>query len=196
MKRDAADLRTTLLRFAAAQAGYFTASQALQLGYSYPAQLYHQRRGEWSRVDRGIYRLVAWPETANADLVRWTLWSRGQGIVSHETALAVHELGDVLPAKVHLQVPRTFRSADPSVILHRATRSDEDVEERVGFRVTTPTRAILESAADIDVDRLAGVIRDAVDRGVTSPGRLRGRADEFGPEAALAIERGLRQAGL
>lgn len=195
MKRDAAELRTSLLRLAATQAGYFTAAQALRIGYSYPAQLYHQRRGEWTRVDRGIYRLAVWPETANADLVRWTLWSRGHGVVSHDTALAVHELGDVLPAKVHLLVPRKFRAVDPSVVLHRADVRDDDVEERVGFRVTTPTRAILESAADMDVDRLAGAIRDAVERGVTTASSLRGRAGEFGQSAAAAIDGALRQLG-
>lgn len=196
MKRDAADLRTSLLRLAATQAGYFTAAQALRIGYSYPAQLYHQRRGEWTRVDRGIYRLAVWPETANADLVRWTLWSRGHGIVSHDTALAVHELGDVLPAKVHLLVPRKFRSVDPSVVLHRADIPDDDIEERVGFRVTTPTRAILESAADMDIDRLAGAIRDAVGQGVTTASRLRSRAREFDQSAAVAIDSALRQVGL
>lgn len=193
MKRDAADLRTSLLRLAATQAGYFTAAQALQVGYSYPAQLYHQRRGEWIRVDRGIYRLAVWPETENADLVRWTLWSRGHGVVSHDTALAVHELGDVLPAKVHLLVPRNFRSADPSVVLHRGDIRDDEIDERVGFRVATPTRAILDSAVDMDIDRLAGAIRDALERGVTTASRLRGGAGEFGQSAAVAIESALRQ---
>ena len=193
MKRDTGDLRASLQRLAATQAGYFTAAQALKIGYSYPAQLYHHGRGEWSRVDRGIYRLVPWPDAENADLVRWALWSRGKGIVSHDTALAVHGLGDVLPARVHLLVPAAFRSSDPSVVLHRAQIGDEDVEDRVGFRLSTPTRAILDAAADMDIDRLAHVIRDAVDRGVTSPERLRRRADEFGPSSALAIERALGQ---
>lgn len=196
MKQDAADLRASLQRLAATQAGFFTAAQALTIGYSYPAQLYHHRRGEWSRVDRGIYRLVPWPDAENADLVRWTLWSRGRGVVSYETALAVHGLGDVLPARVHLIVPAAFRSSDPSVVLHRTHIGDEDVEDRVGFRISAPTRSILDAAADMDIDRLAHVIRDAVDRGVTSPARLRRRADEFGPSSALAIERALRQEGL
>jgi Predicted transcriptional regulator len=196
MKRDAADLRASLHRLAATQAGFFTAGQAVKVGYSYPAQLYHHRRGEWSRVDRGIYRLVPWPDAENADLVRWTLWSRGQGVVSHDTALAVHSLGDVLPARVHLIVPAAFRASDPSVVLHRAHIDGEDVEERVGFRLSAPTRSILDTAADMDIDRLAHVIRDAVDRGLTSPGRLRRRADESGPSSALAIERALRQVGL
>lgn len=196
MKRDAADLRASLLRLAASQAGYFTAAQALRIGYSYPSQLYHHSRGDWSRVDRGIYRLAPWPDAENADLVRWTLWSRGRGVVSHETALAVHGLGDVLPAKVHLLVPSKFRSSDPSVVLHRSGIEEEDVEERVGFRVSTPTRSILDAASDMDIDRLAHVIRDAIAVGVTSPTRLRSRADEFGPASALAIERALRQEGL
>ena len=196
MKRDTADLRASLQRLAAAQAGYFTAAQALKIGYSYPAQLYHQRRGDWARVDRGIYRLPAWPVTENADLVRWSLWSRNRGVVSHETALAVHGLGDVLPAKVHLVVPVTFRSTDPTVVLHRTPLPDEDIEDRDGFRVTTPIRSILDVATTIDVDRLAGVIHDGVDHGEVTPGRLRARTDEFGPSAALAIERALRQEDL
>ena len=195
MKRDSAELRTSLFRLGAKQAGYFTAAQALDIGYAYPGQLYHHRRGEWSRVDRGIYRLAVWPETDHADLVRWTLWSRGHGVVSHETALAVHELGDVLPAKVHLLVPRKFRSVDPSVVLHRVDIDADDIEVRAGFRVTTPMRAILDTATDMDVDRLASVIRDAVDQGVTSAGRLRGRAGQFGPSVAYAIESALRQLG-
>lgn len=193
MKRDSADLRASLQRRASSQAGYFTAAQALKLGYSYPAQLYHERRGEWTRVDHGIYRYSTWPTTQYEDLVRWTLWSRNRGIVSHETALAVHGLGDVLPAKVHLAVPRTFRSKDASVVLHRLELPDQDVEDRNGFRVTTPIRSILDVAADMDLDRLAAVVRDGVERGLITTGRLRTRADDFGQPSATAIDRAIRQ---
>jgi predicted transcriptional regulator of viral defense system len=193
MKRDSADLRASLQRRAASQAGYFTAAQALQLGYSYPAQLYHERRGEWTRVDHGIYRYSTWPTTEHEDLVRWTLWSRTRGIVSHETALAVHGLGDVLPAKVHLAVPQTFRSKDSSVELHRLELPEQDVEDRNGFRVTTPIRSILDVAADMDPDRLAAVIGDGVEQGLITTGRLRRRAEDFGRTSEAAIDQAIRQ---
>ena len=58
----------------------------------------------------------------------WYLWSRNrrevpEGIYSHETALSLHELSDVMPSKLHMTVPKDFRrnSMIPEVlILHRA----------------------------------------------------------------------------
>ncbi|MGH3933484.1 MAG: type IV toxin-antitoxin system AbiEi family antitoxin domain-containing protein [Pseudonocardiaceae bacterium] len=45
-----------LWRVASQQRGYFTAAQASEAGYSYQAQRFHAQRGNWFRVDRGIYR--------------------------------------------------------------------------------------------------------------------------------------------
>ncbi len=194
MRRDPLDLRRALTHIARLQAGYFTAAQALEVGYSYPSQRYHTQRGDWLRVDRGIYRLPDWPSTQHEDLVRWTLWSRGRGVVSHETALAVHELGDVMPARVHLTVPPGFRSRSQAVILHTGLLDATDVERFEGFAATTPPRSILDSAGGgLEVDQLARAIRDALDRGLVTVRALRARADEFGPAAALAIERALLQ---
>lgn len=196
MRKSPIDLRRALTRVARHQAGYFTAAQALQAGYSYPSQRYHAQRGNWLRVDRGIYRLPDWPATQHEDLARWTLWSRGRGIVSHETALAVHELGDVMPARVHLTVPPGFRSWARGVVLHVGMLAPTDVEEFEGFAVTTPARSILDSAAGgLEVDQLARIIHDALERGTVTVGLLRARADELGPAAALAIERALLQEG-
>lgn len=46
------DLRQQLSAVAFAQAGYFTAAQALSIGYSYQAQKYHADHGNWVRVQR------------------------------------------------------------------------------------------------------------------------------------------------
>lgn len=178
---------------AAEQAGYFSAAQALEKGYSYPAQRYHVERGSWTRVDRGIFRLPEWPSSPHEDLVRWTLWSRHRAVVSHATAVAVHELGDVMPSRVHLTVPPGFRARAAGVVLHTGTLSASDIEHREGFSVTTPLRSILDTATyGIEIDHLARVVQEAVQRGLTSHEQLRARSDDFGPSAALAIERALR----
>lgn len=197
MRRDPLELRRALARIAAQQAGHFTAAQALEAGYSYQVQWYHVRRGEWLRVDRGIYRLPDWPASQHEDLVRWTLWSRGRATVSHETALAVHELGDLMPARVHLTVPPNFQMRAPPVVIHKAALAPFDVEQFEGFSVTTPMRSILDAAAaGMEVDHLARTVRDALEHGLLTADSIRARADEFGPAAALAIERALRQEGL
>lgn len=192
--QDRTDLRRRLLALAARQSGYFTAAQALDLGYSYPAQRYHAQRGNWLRVDRGIYRLPEWPTGPRDDLVRWSLWSRGRAVVSHETAMSVHELGDVDPARVHLTVPQNFRQKDPAVVIHRAEVPGSDVEEHSGFRVTTPLRSLLDVATgDLDLDQLARAIEEALARGMLTRRVIRDRADEFGAKAALRIERALQE---
>ena len=193
--QDRTDLRRRLLTLVARQSGYFSAAQALEAGYSYPAQRYHANRGNWLRVDRGIYRLPEWPTGPREDLVRWSLWSRGRALVSHETALSVHELGDVDPAHIHLTVPRNFRQKDPNVVLHRADEMPRrDIEEHEGFRVTTPLRSLLDVAAgELDLDQLAQAIEEALARGMTTRRALLERADEFGANAALRIERALRE---
>lgn len=197
MRRDPLELRRALSRVAAQQAGHFTARQALEVGYSYQVQWYHVRRGEWLRLDRGIYRLSDWPTSQHEDLVRWTLWSRGRAVVSHETALAVHELGDVMPARIHLTVPPSFHMHAPAVVIHKAFLEPSDIDQFEGFSVTNPVRSIMDTAlAGMEVDQLARTIRDALDRGLLTARSLRADADAFGPAAALAIERALRQEGI
>jgi len=157
-----------LYRLAENQGGYFTAADAKALGYLYRYQHFHAKQGNWVRIDRGIYRLKNFPSTGHEDLIRWWLWSRKKGAISHESAAAVYDLGDVLPAKTHLTVPLDFRKkAATGVVLHKALLGEKDVEMREGFRVTTPLRTILDLArGHLDQERLTAVTKDAVRKGL------------------------------
>ncbi len=128
MPADRRDLRRRLLHVAAEQGGYFTAAQAKAEGYSYQAQAHHVAAGNWLRVDRGVFRLAEWVPELHDDLIRWTLWSKGRGVISHDTALAVHGIGEFESAGVHLTVPRQVPHAGhvdhaTSQTFHRATSS-------------------------------------------------------------------------
>lgn len=192
MKARRAEARRGLLRLAAAQNGYFSAGQALAEGYSYQAQKYHVDQGNWLKVDRGLYRLPEWPAGERDDLVRWCLWSRGRAVVSHDTALGVHELGDVNPTRIHLTVPSTFRQKADGPVLHRADLPEGDVVEHAGYRITTPLRSLLDAASGVlDLERLASAVHDALAQGVVTRRSLRERADEMDPRAALRIERAI-----
>src|SRR5680860_1335475 len=118
MPGDRQQLRQTLYRRAASQAGYFTAAQAIEIGYSYQAQKYHADHGNWVRIDRGIFRIPEWPAGVNDGLIRWVLWSKNRAVVSHDSAAAAHGLGLVNPARVHLSVPPDFRMSDEIVELY------------------------------------------------------------------------------
>src|SRR4051812_5249179 len=163
MPADRRDLRRTLFALAADQAGYFTAAQAKSIGYSYPAQAHHVRAGNWIRVDRGIFRLRDWIPGVHDDLARWYLWSKQRAVVSHDTALGVHDVGEFESPRVHLTVPPGFRMTDDAVALHDAELPDEDIEEHPGFRMTTLVRSLIDVAAGpADEDQLANALADAL----------------------------------
>lgn len=192
MLADPAVLRRKLTALAARQAGYFTAAQAREVGYSYQAQKYHADRGNWERVRRGIFRIPDWPAREDDAYVLWDLWSDGRAVLSHETALALHNLGDVNPVRVHLTVPPGFRASDPALVLYKADLGPADAEDREGYRVTTVERSLLDAAAgDMSQEQVESAVSDAVSRRLVRPRRLRSRSDEFGARAALRIERAL-----
>jgi predicted transcriptional regulator of viral defense system len=193
--KDRRELRRRLVAVASAQSGYFSAAQALAAGYSYQAQKQNADRGNWRKVDRGIFRLPEWPSGGREDLVRLALWSHGRAVVSHDSALSVHELGDVNPTRTHLTVPPGFRQRAPrGVVLHRAELPAADVREQEGFRITTPLRSLLDAAAgDLELDLLAGAVEDALEQGMLTRSLLLARADQLGPKAALRVERALHR---
>lgn len=197
MPRDRADTKDALWHLASQQRGYFTAAQALGAGYSYQGQHFHSRRGNWTRIDHGLYRLREFdhlPVEGDEQYVRWSLWSRGRAVVSHLSALSVHDLGIANPAEIHLTVPASFRQSDHTVILHRADLTPDDVEHRLGFRVTIPLRAICESAAaGTDQDIVDTAVADLLERGLATRRQLLHAAQRLGPRAELGVERALKE---
>ena len=163
-----------LFEIADRQAGYFTAKQAREAGYDYRLQHYHRERGHWIPEGHGLFRLSRYPEGDNEDLARLSLWSRNregvpQAVVSHETALRLHGLSDLMPEKVHLSVPKGFRKQPPKgVVLHKADLADGDVEAWDGFAVTTPLRTVLDVAGsrEIGPEHLESAVRESLVRGL------------------------------
>lgn len=166
-------MRAALVVAAAEQGGYFTARQALGAGYAYPRQHYHVQTGDWERVARGIFHLREYPLPEREDLIVLSLLSHDrtgqpQAVFSHETALALHDLSDANPARIHLTVPTSFRRQLPDgVVIHRGVVFPDDWEERDGYRVTTPLRTLLDIAASpASWPYLESAVRDALRRGL------------------------------
>jgi predicted transcriptional regulator of viral defense system len=165
-----------LFAIAESQDGYFTMAQALEAGFARSTHSYHVKAGNWIREYRGIYRLRHFPMTENGHLVLWSLWSRNlrgnpQGVYSHTTALALRDLSDANPSKLHMTVPPGFRrnSATPSVlVLHKAKLEPGELVRERGFSITTPMRAILDSAVsgDADPDMLHQALTEGLRRGI------------------------------
>lgn len=183
-----------LFALAQSQGGYFTAKQAAEIGYSYPHLDYHVGAGNFERVGHGIYRLPEIALNEHDDLIRLAFWSRDrndhpQVVASHQTALTVHDLSDLLPSKIHLTVPKTFRKKAPKgVVLHRSTLAPTDIDEREGFMVTTPLRTILDIASDegVSEEHLRKAIVEALDRGLVRRSSLTAVARKPSPASRLS----------
>lgn len=174
----------SLAHIAQGQGGYFTAKQARSVGYEYPLLVYHVSTGNFERIGHGLYRLPTVPLSEHDDFIRLSLWSRNrkdepQAVVSHDSALSLHELSELLPGQIHLTVPRGFRKRPPAgCVLHKAQLPEEDVEEREGFRATTPLRTLLDAAAGgVSREQLDKAVADAVSRGLVRRTKLEAAAE-------------------
>ena len=165
-----------LYHTAETQQGFFTAKQAKAAGFTEKNHPYHVRMGHWVREYRGIYRLATFPRPDRPDLTLWFLWSRNrqdvpQGVYSHQTALTLYDLSDVMPAKLHMTVPPSFRRSAPlpkTLVIHRAELSKDDVGKSLGVRVTKPLRTIADLLVEASVsdDLLRQALREALARGL------------------------------
>ena len=180
MPGDRQALRQSLYRLAAGQAGYFTAAQALGVGYSYQAQKHHVDHGNWRRVDRGVFRIPEWPSGVNDALVRWVLWSKHRGVVSHDSAAAAHDLGVVNPSRVHLTVPPDFRKRDEAVVLHPRVLPKADITVLDGAPLTTVLRTVLDIVeSHVDEELIESVVGDALALGAVTGGQIERRLSEL-----------------
>lgn len=191
--RDPKTALKALYQTANGQGGYFTAKQAATAGYGKRHVDYHVKAGNFERIGHGLYRLPTIPVSEHDEFIRLSLWSRGrddqpQAVVSHESALALHELSDLLPGKVHLSVPKTFRKRPPKTCtLHTASLDSADTAEWSGFRVTTPLRTLLDASASetIPSDQLRQAVADALERGLVRRSKLRDAAAKAGRASRL-----------
>lgn len=172
------DKKDLLFRIAEGQQGYFTSQQAEECGFS-PTNFHRYiASSEWIKELRGIYRLAHYPITDRPELVLWSLWSRNKkgivlGVWSHETALDIYELSDVMPSKLHMSVPKKFRrrtDIPKNLNLHFAELSEADIQAQQGYLVTTPLRTILDitEAGELSHDLITQAVHDAFQKGVVS----------------------------
>lgn len=162
-----------LFEVASLQLGYFTAQQAIYAGFSYRMHSYYKQSGQWLEIERGVFRLAQFPNSPDEDYVRWSLWSRDrkgapQAVFSHDSALAIHGLSDIMPSKIHFTVFSGFRKKTPKgCVVYKGKVLSHEKEQREGFFVTTPIRTIIDSAeSNLSVDYLQQAIKEACDKGM------------------------------
>jgi predicted transcriptional regulator of viral defense system len=178
-----------LYHLAEQQAGYFAARQAARVGFSWERLSDYSGNGRFQRVAHGVYRLTQFPSSRFEDLFVAWLKCGPKSTISHESALALYDLSDVLPGVVHVTVPRTASRRRKGIRLHTNRLSPANVVKREGLRVTSVPRTIADVArAGVSEDHVARAIREALERRITTSQALLAEAKRRGGRAARLIK--------
>jgi predicted transcriptional regulator of viral defense system len=148
-----------LFDVAADQYGYVTTEDIHELGGTTQVLLDMYRHGQLQRVAHGLYRFPLFPLGPRDELKQATMWPRGLGVISHDSALDLWELCDVNPPKIHLTVPRAarIRRQAPSLyVVHVRDLEPTDITAVEGIPVVPARRAILDGIERHLDDRLIG----------------------------------------
>lgn len=142
---------TAIFDVGADQYGYLTVEQASEAGVRARTLHAMTRRGTLQHVSNGLYRISAISPSPRSEFMEASLWPRKvRGVISHESALVLHGLSDVNPARIHLTVPRRhriLRRVPPLYVVHRADLAPAEVEHVDGIAVTSPVRTIRDCHA-------------------------------------------------
>jgi predicted transcriptional regulator of viral defense system len=179
-----------LAEIAADQHGYVTQQDARATGIPATTVARMAERGALVRTSHGVYRVPLIPRGPLDEYMEATLWPHGvRGVLSHETALDLHKLSDVSPAKIHITVPRGHRPQRRTPLLyvvHRADLPGPDVTALEGIPIVTPERAIRDAhAAGLGPALVGQAIDDGERRGIFDRVRAaRLRSQMSGTESA------------
>lgn len=182
-----------LFGIASEQSGYFRTGQAQDAGFSSPLIRHHVRTGRFMHLARGLYRLRDYPSTPREEVLAAWLRLAPKAVVSHQSALDILGLSDVIPNTIHLTVPRTFRKLTslPGVTIHTTIRPIRpgDIVNRDGVPLTNAARTIADVAdSGLTPDQVERAVRSAIDRGFATPRHLRAAASSRGRRVQALVD--------
>jgi len=183
-----------LYEIAESQAGYFSAAQGAEAGYSWERLSMNTRAGRFQRVRHGVYRLVHFPGSRFEDLFLAHLGTGPHSVISHESALSVYNVSDVLPSEVHVTIPRTGSRRRRGIRLHTNRLEPDEIIMREGLPITTVARTIADVArSGLAEEQVRLAIREALQQGLTTKEDLCRQADRRGGRAAQLIAQTLHE---
>ena len=155
------------------QFGLISRDQAIGTGMSERAIGRRLGAGRWRQVLPGVYRLAGAPASWEQSLKAATLWGGEGCVVSHRAAAALHGLAGFARQGVEVQSSRRLQHSD--VLAHRTcfTSSLYPVSIK-GIPTTSVTRTLIDLAGTVTREAIEEALDDALRRGLTDLGRLRG----------------------
>lgn len=203
--------------YTAGQWGMVTTQQALNSGIDDVTLHRLKSAGLVESVRRGVYAVMsAEASNARAEQAAWLAlrpevagWTRPKldpdgGVVSHQSAARLHNIGDLANTQVEITTPRRRTTRDLGVRLRRGQLAETDVMVLDGLPVTTPLRTVDDLLGQhADASHMATIVRQAVEAGQVRldelAERIQPHARKYGakpPTGAALLELLLHQIGL
>jgi predicted transcriptional regulator of viral defense system len=136
---------TEILALAQDQHGFVRTADLREAGIDPKRLADYAARGQAEHLGYGLYRLLLVPPSRWDEFMKATAWPDGRGVLSHETALDLHDLCDVNPNRIDVTVPkayRTHRDVPASYRLRARNLAVDDVTSLEGVPIVTPAKAI------------------------------------------------------
>lgn len=166
--------------------GYFARADAREAGASEMAFEAILREQKVEPVASEVFRLAHFPRSDHEELISLWLQTDRKGVISHDTALLLHELSDVLPRRRHITVPPGWdpvdRQLDANVVLHHAEVGEDEIRWLGPVPYTAPLRTLRDCiASHLSPDLIEQAITEGLQRGMFTeaelpPGARRGAA--------------------
>ncbi len=166
-----------LLILAGSQRGYFTTAQAEAAGISRRALLGRHRKGLLEHPAFGLYRLPQFPPGPLDELHALQAIASG-ATFSHETALQLYGVSDVLPRTIHLTVaPEAGLKPRSGVTIHRSRIRPDDRILRDDLWLTSLRRTLADCArTGTDAEQLLAALAKGRERGLLTADDMRSLA--------------------
>ena len=117
-----------------------------------------------------------------------------KAVISHESALALYELSDLIPNEVHVIIPRTGSRRRMGLRLHTIKLQDDEITNRQGLPVTTVARTIRDViTTGLSQEFVEQAIAEALQKGQTTQEKLRNQGNRQGGRSAKIIKRVLEK---
>lgn len=162
---------SSIIDVAVDHGGYVTPS--LVAPYGVPAVELRKMvsRGTLTTAARGVYRVPELPTVLLDEFILASLWAGERAVVSHASALLIHDLCDINPTKVHLTISpdyRISRSGLTNYAVHRAELSSNEVVDLDAIRLTTIKRTLHDSLDTVATYLVEQAIETATQRGAVN----------------------------
>jgi len=140
-------IQSELWEAALDQYGFVTSKDAKRLNINLVELGKLSARGQLKRLGYGIYRFPRFPTSPLDAYIHATLWANGRGVLSHDTALELHELCDINPTQIHITVPVRYtpdRQGGHLYTVHCEELDAKDITKHEGIPIVREAVAIAQ----------------------------------------------------